>query len=83
MTIHDPDLRPATVPPPAPSQAEAGGILTIDLAAIEANWKKLASTTVPVECAGAKISQQIGGQAYSHLKPHPWISVAEVNENTR
>jgi len=51
MTIHDPDLRPATMPPPAPGQAEAGGILTIDLAAIEANWKKLASTTVPVECA--------------------------------
>ncbi len=51
MTIHDPDLRPATMPPPAPGQAEAGGILTIDLSAIEANWKKLASTTVPVECA--------------------------------
>src|ERR1700730_3450626 len=51
MTIHDPDLRPATMPPPAPGQAEAGGILTIDLAAIEANWKKLSSTTVPVECA--------------------------------
>ena len=51
MTIHNPDLRPAAMPPPAPGQAEAGGILTIDLAAIEANWKKLASMTVPVECA--------------------------------
>src|SRR5712691_4458217 len=49
MTLHDPDLRPAA--PPAPAEAEAGGILTIDLSAIEANWKKLASTTVPVECA--------------------------------
>src|SRR6266481_390058 len=51
MTVHDPDLKPAAMPPPAPGQAEAGGILTIDLSAIEANWKKLASTTVPVECA--------------------------------
>jgi alanine racemase len=49
MTIHDPDLRPATAP--SPREAEAGGILTIDLAAIEANWKKLSSMTVPVECA--------------------------------
>jgi alanine racemase len=51
MTIHDPDLRPANVPPAAPDPTEAGGILTIDLAAIEANWKRLASMTVPVECA--------------------------------
>src|SRR6266851_6282464 len=51
MTIHDPALRPAQAPALAPSEREAGGILTIDLAAIEANWKKLASTTVPVECA--------------------------------
>jgi alanine racemase len=49
MTLHDPDLRPAA--PPAPAEAEAGGILTIDLAAIEANWKALAGTTLPVECA--------------------------------
>jgi alanine racemase len=57
MTIHDPDLRPADLRPakgsPAANPAEVGGILTIDLAAIEANWKKLASTTVPVECAAA------------------------------
>src|ERR1700726_4093636 len=51
MTIHDPDLRPAQVSPATADPAVAGGILTIDLAAIEANWKKLASTTVPVECA--------------------------------
>ena len=49
MTLHDPDLLPAA--PPAPVEAEAGGILTIDLAAIEANWKALAGTTLPVECA--------------------------------
>src|ERR1700687_2949096 len=51
MTIHDPDLRPAPVSPAPADPAVAGGILPIDLAAIEANWKKLASTTVPVECA--------------------------------
>jgi alanine racemase len=51
MTVHEPDLRPAEPPPAAADAAEAGGLLTIDLAAIEANWKMLASTTVPVECA--------------------------------
>ncbi len=49
MTLHDPDLRP--VQDLAPGEAEAGGILTIDLAAIEANWKTLAGMTLPVECA--------------------------------
>ena len=51
MTVHDPDLPLATVSSPGPGPDEAGGILTIDLAAIEANWKKLAGTTIPVECA--------------------------------
>jgi alanine racemase len=31
--------------------AEVGGVLTIDLAAIEANWKRLNGMTVPAECA--------------------------------
>src|SRR5215468_10784814 len=51
MTIHDPDLQPAQVPPTDTDPTEAGGLLTIDLDAIEANWKKLAGTTIPVECA--------------------------------
>ena len=51
MTVHEPDLRPADVPPAASDPTEAGGILTVDLAAIEANWKMLAGMTVPVECA--------------------------------
>ncbi len=51
MTVHEPDLRPANVPPASSDPTEAGGILTIDLAAIEANWKMLAGMTVPVECA--------------------------------
>lgn len=34
-----------------PLAAEAGGILTIDLGAIEANWKKLRSMAMPTDCA--------------------------------
>jgi alanine racemase len=30
---------------------ETGGVLTIDLTAIEANWRKLSGMTVPAECA--------------------------------
>lgn len=37
-----------TAGPPA---AEAGGILTIDLAAIEANWRALGRRAMPSECA--------------------------------
>src|SRR6478609_8889312 len=37
-----------TAGPPA---AEAGGILTVDLAAIEANWKALARRAMPAECS--------------------------------
>jgi len=35
----------------ASGEAEAGGVLTIDLAAIAANWKRLYGVTIPVECA--------------------------------
>jgi alanine racemase len=59
MTIHDPDLPLATVSSSAPTLGEAGGVLTIDLAAIEANWKKLAGMTIPVECAAV-----VKGDAY-------------------
>jgi alanine racemase len=51
MTVHDPNLHPAAGPDAAGDPTEAGGILTIDLAAIEANWIKLSGMTVPVECA--------------------------------
>ena len=51
MTVHEPDLRTADAAADATDPTEAGGLLTIDLAAIEANWRMLASTTVPVECA--------------------------------
>jgi alanine racemase len=59
MTVHEPDLRPADPAPAAPDPTEAGGVLTIDLAAIEANWAVLAGTTLPVECAAV-----VKGDAY-------------------
>jgi alanine racemase len=51
MTVHEPDLRPADGSGAAGDPTEAGGILTVDLAAVEANWIKLSGVTVPVECA--------------------------------
>jgi alanine racemase len=51
MTAHDADLRSATAPLATADPTEAGGVLTIDLAAVESNWKRLAGLTVPVECA--------------------------------
>src|SRR3990172_2515455 len=48
--VTPPEPRPAekTAGPPAP---QAGGILTIDLAAIEANWRALGHRAMPTECA--------------------------------
>ena len=40
--------KPVTSGPPAP---EAGGILTVDLGAIEANWRALGRRAMPSECA--------------------------------
>jgi alanine racemase len=42
---------PATMQGEAPADAEYGGILSIDLAAIVANWQKLTNEVLPVECA--------------------------------
>src|SRR5258708_8845711 len=50
MTILEPTLKPAAVPGIS-ADADTGGVLIIDLAAIEANWKRLAGMTVPVDCA--------------------------------
>jgi alanine racemase len=55
MSVQDAPLEPGQAAPAAPNQASdpaaAGGLLTIDLAAIEANWRTLSGRTVPVECA--------------------------------
>jgi alanine racemase len=42
---------PQPVPAPAPATPETGGTLTIDLAAIETNWRMLAHELLTVECA--------------------------------
>ena len=34
-----------------PAEAEAGGILTIDLGAIAANWRALRARAAPAQCA--------------------------------
>jgi alanine racemase len=52
-----PDPKSVSEPPsPEPDQAAAlapaTGVLTIDLDAIVANWRKLEKTAVPAECAG-------------------------------
>src|SRR4051794_6111419 len=50
MSLQDATLQPVTSLTD-PADEGAGGVLTIDLSAIEANWKKLAGMTVPVDCA--------------------------------
>ncbi len=55
--VSDPKLvPPGTVLSPeanlAASLATANGVLTVDLDAIVANWRKLEKTAVPAECAG-------------------------------
>ncbi|MGH6728130.1 MAG: alanine racemase [Pseudolabrys sp.] len=52
----DPSLSPAAQGPEidvasGPPAAQAGGILSIDLAAIEANWRALSRRAMPAECA--------------------------------
>ena len=55
--VSDPKLAPpGTVLSPeanlAAALATAAGVLTVDLDALVANWRKLEKTAVPAECAG-------------------------------
>jgi alanine racemase len=50
MSILDASLQPAKTAPVGPNMTEAGGVLTIDLSAIEANWRALARRVSPAEC---------------------------------
>src|SRR5215510_6662383 len=50
MSLLEPTLQPTSAPA-LPEATLVGGVLTIDLSAIEANWKRLAGMTLPVECA--------------------------------
>lgn len=58
MALTDTPIQPDQLPPATASEttagppaAEAGGILTVDLAAIEANWRALGRRIMPSECA--------------------------------
>ena len=58
MALTDTPIQPDQRPPAAdtdvtagPPAAEAGGILTVDLAALEANWRALGRRIMPSECA--------------------------------
>jgi alanine racemase len=59
MALTDTPIQPDQLPPAAPvaevtagpPAAEAGGILTVDLSAIEANWRALGRRIMPSECA--------------------------------
>ncbi len=51
--VSDPKSIPPGKPlPPEANQAGATGVLTVDLDAVVANWRKLEKTAVPAECAG-------------------------------
>jgi alanine racemase len=45
--VSSPPLEPSAS---SPSEAEAGGLLTIDLAALQTNWERLGRKALPVEC---------------------------------
>jgi alanine racemase len=66
MSIQEVSLQPGQPPttaakagPIAPDPASTSGVLTVDLAAVEANWRLLAGRTVPIECAAV-----VKGDAY-------------------
>ena len=46
-----PSPQPENLPASGPREEEAGGCLTIDLAAIQTNWRLLGYTALPVDCA--------------------------------
>ena len=71
MPTRDRKLKAAKAEPAAPAsermpgvggppELETGGVLTIDLAAIQANWRQLASRAAPAECAAVVKSDAYG-----------------------
>ncbi len=49
--VQQPAPSPQPIETAGPPAAQAGGILTIDLSAIEANWRALGRRATPAECA--------------------------------
>src|SRR5437763_1828506 len=70
--VSDPKAIPqSTLLSPEANQAAAlaasTGVLTVDLDAIVANWRKLEKTAVPAECAGVVKANAYGcGSARNH-----------------
>jgi len=69
-TALQPDLHPEATPAgpeteTGPSAAEAGGILAINLPAIEANWKDLGRRAMPSECAAVIKADPAFAAAYA------------------
>src|ERR1700744_3422108 len=52
----------------AAALADATGVLTVDLAALIANWRKLEKTAVPAECPGVVKADAYGCGAESVAK---------------
>ena len=46
-----PAPQPEIVPTIGPPEAEAGARLTVDLSALQANWRLLGQQALPVDCA--------------------------------
>src|SRR5262249_59708934 len=75
---HDASM-PARKKRPAPAgtaptpDLERGGILTIDLAAIVANWRELARRAAPAQCAGVGKADgyRRGIEPVTAALPHP------------
>ena len=89
----DPSLSPAAEAPETsvttgPPAAEAGGILTVDLGAVEANWRALGRRTMPAECAavikadgyGCGIGQVAGALAKAGCKTFFVADLAEARK---
>src|SRR6476469_3786492 len=73
MSVQEQNSPPAPEPEAAtPPEIEAGGVLTIDLAAIQTNWDRLGKKAMPVECAAVVKADAYGcglepvGKALSH-----------------
>ncbi|HEY7999389.1 MAG TPA: alanine racemase [Pseudolabrys sp.] len=89
----DPSLSPAAEAPETsvttgPPAAEAGGILTVDLGAVEANWRALGHRAMPAECAavikadgyGCGIGQVAGALAKAGCKTFFVADLAEARK---
>ena len=60
MAATEPLPAPEKVTTSGPPEAEAGGALTIDLGAVEANWRALARRAMPAECSAVRKADGYG-----------------------